>query len=166
MYDLGKELEELLSKLQASSKASLHFIINRDPVSLSYSGQEILNLINLIVKYSDQQLSSDDDSIELQLVPFPEYVRVVVADTGEGLLPNSELFDLFPRGESTPSHLPLSIDPHLFKIVELARKLRTKVWVQSKWKMGTVFHIEIPYSLETTNILPFRKKDKSTSGNS
>ena len=164
MYDLGAEIEIRLKKFQKTSVASIFYVPTPSEIQLHYPADEILDLAFLLASYSDSRLSSKEDTLEVQLIPFPEYVRVLIADTGEGLLPNSELFDFFPRGEFGLMNPPVILDPALAEASALAKKFECKIWVQSKFKMGTVFHVDVPYVLESRKFTPIPKKDPKLKG--
>ncbi|RMG58635.1 MAG: response regulator, partial [Bacteroidetes bacterium] len=136
----GEKGLELLYHLEAGCP---EYIIG-DPVRLR---QILINLINNALKFTQE----GSIWVRAQRVTSPEgtdQLRVSVRDTGSGIPADKidRLFEAFSQVDASITRRHGGTGLGLAISYRLAQLMGGKMWVESEWDIGTVFHFEIAFS--------------------
>ncbi|MBX2895689.1 MAG: hypothetical protein KF763_09625 [Cyclobacteriaceae bacterium] len=99
------------------------------------------NLISNAIKYQ-QQYKDHKPLIWFRSFRVAETITIEVADNGEGIREEylDKLFNMFYRGTATSTGSGLG----LYIAREAIQKLGGKIYVQSKWGIGSTFGVQLP----------------------
>ena len=117
---------------------------------LQHLSRVITNLVENAIQHTPAQ-----GKISLRVKCEENYVKVCVADTGEGIPPESLpfIFDKFVQVKQFKDAEKGNIGLGLAIAREIVKAHQGKIWVESQLHMGSQFYFTIPLSLPANGIL-------------
>lgn len=150
-FSIGPFLEEVVEIYGELAKLhNIHFKYNPqvEDVSVEWDEAKVKRCINILlenaIKYSDSE-----DTITLSVEKQDKYIRVKVADTGQGIKKEelSHIFDRFYRSSEVRASGVEGSGIGLSLLQSLAYTMRIKIKVHSVYSEGSTFTLEIPIKM-------------------
>jgi two-component system phosphate regulon sensor histidine kinase PhoR len=143
--DLGPLVETTVEAMTASTPGSPEVAVEVEQGAIAAGDadriqQVLVNLIDNAVKYGH------DSPVSVRVENAPAAVRVVVSDTGPGILPSDRerIFEKFYRGDPQLTHAPGGTGLGLYISRELARRMGASLDVDPTHNDGASFVFELP----------------------
>jgi two-component system phosphate regulon sensor histidine kinase PhoR len=143
--DLGPLVETTVEAMTASTPGSPEVAVEVEQGAIAAGDadriqQVLVNLIDNAVKYGH------DSPVSVRVENAPAAVRVVVSDTGPGILPSDRerIFEKFYRGDPQLTHAPGGTGLGLYISRELARRMGASLDVDPTHNDGASFVLELP----------------------
>jgi signal transduction histidine kinase len=143
--DLGPLVETTVEAMTASTPGSPEVAVEVEQGAIAAGDadriqQVLVNLIDNAVKYGH------DSPVSVRVENAPAAVRVVVSDTGPGILPSDRerIFEKFYRGDPQLTHAPGGTGLGLYISRELARRMGASLEVDPTHNDGASFVLELP----------------------
>jgi two-component system phosphate regulon sensor histidine kinase PhoR len=143
--DLGPLVETTVEAMTASTPGSPEVAVEVEQGAIAAGDadriqQVLVNLIDNAVKYGH------DSPVSVRVENAPAAVRVVVSDTGPGILPSDRerIFEKFYRGDPQLTHAPGGTGLGLYISRELARRMGGRIDLTSEPGAGATFVVELP----------------------
>lgn len=144
-FDLNKLIHDLVEDLRLIYPTN-QIDFEEGDAKLIYAdkdkiGSVISNLISNAVKYSDQK-----STILVQSATRENEIYFSVTDHGIGIQAHDlgKIFDRFYRVESHQTETISGFGIGLYLSAEIINRHNGKIWVESKYGEGSIFHFEIP----------------------
>jgi len=144
-FDLNKLIHDLVEDLRLIYPTN-RIDFEEGDAKLIYAdkdkiGSVISNLISNAVKYSDQK-----STILVQSATRENEIYFSVTDHGIGIQAHDlgKIFDRFYRVESHQTETISGFGIGLYLSAEIINRHNGKIWVESKYGEGSIFHFEIP----------------------
>jgi hypothetical protein len=107
--------------------------------------QVLLNLLSNAIKFTDK------GEVRVECSRIDEYVRICVTDTGIGIKEEdtAKLFNAFQQVDSGTTRKFEGTGLGLYICKRLLALLGGKIWVTSKWGVGSSFYFTLPLEKKT-----------------
>ena len=150
-FDASALVENVLAAARSNAPASVDLRLNTRPAlpHVDADGDKVrhvlTNLIENAVKYSPE-----GGTVEVRLEPQERHMRFAVRDDGLGIPPHERghIFEKFYRVHEHSRRGIGGTGLGLYICRELVRRMRGRIWVESKEGRGSTFFFELPLAVE------------------
>jgi two-component system sensor kinase FixL len=137
---LLRALRDLWFPLASSREIELILDVPQGELSLRADGQKLSRLIENLVKNAVEAIDRGPGCVTIAAAPLSsaERIRISVADTGPGVVPNRDIFELFETTKRNGTGLGLAIAKQI--VVAHGGNIQ----FEPRTPHGTVFYVDLP----------------------